>query len=125
MKLKRFLCTALVCVMAVSCLCVNAGAAKTRATEKYDIKISAHTISEASSSFPLEAGEVVTIKASYSPFSASVDVGLITPDGLFHYLTVNDGIIDEAIKVNERGYYTLAFRNNSSNIISLSGYVNY
>lgn len=125
MKLKKFFCLALACAMAVSCLWVNAGAAETRATERYDITIAAKTIVQASSSFPLEVGEVVTIKASYSPFSASVDAGLIAPDGLFYPINFTDGIIDAAIEVNQHGRYYLAFRNNSSSTISLSGYVNY
>ena len=80
---------------------------------------------KANSDFPLEAGETVTIKASYSPFSASVDFGLIAPDGYFYYINVTDGSFDETIEVDERGNYTLAIRNNSSKTISVSGYVNY
>ena len=87
--------------------------------------VPANKLVKANSSFPLEAGEVVTIKASYSPFSASVDFGLIAPDGYFYSLNANDGIFDEAIEVDQRGYYTLAVRNNSSQTISVSGYVNY
>lgn len=89
------------------------------------MEIPANTSSKASSSFPLEIGEVVTIKATYSPFSASVDFGLIAPDGLFYGLNTNNGVFDKAIEVNQRGYYTLAVRNNSSETISVSGYVNY
>lgn len=32
---------------------------------------------------------------------------------------------DEAIEVTQRGYYTLAVRNNSSDEIHVSGHVNY
>ncbi len=38
---------------------------------------------QAGSSFPLEAGETVTIRAVYSPEFASVDFGLIAPDVFF------------------------------------------
>lgn len=48
-----------------------------RATGKFDIEVPGNTAVKANSRFPLEIGEVVTIKASYSPFSASVDIGLI------------------------------------------------
>ena len=87
--------------------------------------ISAGAIRAGNPSFPLEAGEIVTIKASYSPFSASVDFGLIAPDGLFHFINVTNGSIDESIEVDERGTYTLAIRNNSSKTVNVSGYINY
>ena len=96
-----------------------------RATGKFDFEVPGNTAKKASSSFPLETGEVVTIKATYSPFSASVDFGLIAPDGLFYGLSAKNGSFDKAIEVNQRGYYTLAVRNNSSDKIHVSGHVNY
>lgn len=95
------------------------------ATGKFNMDIAANTAVQAESSFQLEAGEFVTIKASYSPFSASVDFGLIAPDGDFYYINVNNGSIDQAIEVDQRGKYIFAVRNNSSAAISVSGYVNY
>lgn len=95
------------------------------ATGRFNMDVPAKTTVKADSSFPLEAGEIVTIKASYTPFSASVDFGLIAPDGYFYSLNANDGSFDESIEVNQRGYYTLAVRNNSSKAINVSGYVNY
>ena len=96
-----------------------------RATGRFSMDVSANTIRKASSSFPLEVGEVVTIKASYSPFSANVDFGLIAPNGRFYYITITNGSIDRAIEVTERGNYTFAVRNNSSFEVNVSGYVNY
>ena len=96
-----------------------------RATGRFNMDVPGGTIVKANSSFPLEAGETVTIKASYTPFSASVDFGLIAPDGYFYYINVSDGTFDETIKVDERGNYTFAVINNSSETISVSGYVNY
>lgn len=74
---------------------------------------------------PLEAGEKVTIKASYSPFSASIDVGLIDEDGIFHYKTVTNGSIDVTIVIDTRGSYTFAIRNNSKVTLDVSGYISY
>lgn len=128
MKIKKFVCMVLMLVTVVSCLGVSAAAAKTpevRATGKFDIEVPANSAVKAGSSFPLEVGEVVTIKATYSPFSASVDFGLIAPDGLFYGLNTTTGSFDKAIKVNQRGHYYFAVRNNSSEPISASGYVNY
>lgn len=79
----------------------------------------------AEDSFSLEAGETVTINCSYSPASASVDFGLIAPDGHFYYVNSTNGSINSTLAITVRGQYTLAVRNNSSNTISVVGYVNY
>ena len=92
---------------------------------KFDIEIPGNSAVKARTSFPLEVGEVVTIKATYSPFSASVDFGLIAPDGLFYGLNAEDGSFDNAIEVTQRGHYYLAVRNKSSEVIHVSGHVNY
>ena len=138
----------LVCALVASCLCVDAGAASAkgnstvasaevvtiqggqemsglRATGSFNIDIKPGAIVTGDPNFSLEAGEVVTIKAAYSPFDASVDFGLIAPDGLFHFVNVTDGIVDESIEVDERGSYILAIRNNSDETVNVSGYVNY
>lgn len=96
-----------------------------RATGRFNMNVPGGKIVKANSSLPLEAGETVTIKASYTPFSASVDFGLIAPDGYFYYINTNDGSFDETIKVDQRGNYTFAVMNNSSEAISVSGYINY
>lgn len=95
------------------------------ATGSFNMTIPANTKAIANSSFPLAAGETVTIKASYSPFSASVDFGLIAPDGKFYFFNITDGSIDETIQVSESGNYTLQIRNNSSSEVHVSGFVNY
>lgn len=135
MRIKRFLCMMLVCLFFVGFFCVpveaaddtnlQAGFIDVYATGRFSMDIPAGGIKAARSSFPLEAGEVVTIKGAYSPFSASVHFGLIAPNGRFYYLSSTDGSLDGAIEVDERGQYTLAIRNNSSETISVSGYVNY
>lgn len=48
-----------------------------RATGHFDIDVPAKTLRKAGTSFSMEYGETVTIKASYTPFSANVDFGLI------------------------------------------------
>lgn len=125
----------MVCIAASSYLCMNAGAVNQstyatvlsveRASGKFSMDISAGTMATTDSTLPLEVGETVTIKASYSPFSASVDFGLIDSDGIFHYLNVTNGSIDKAILISERGNYTFAIRNNSSSTVNVSGYINY
>lgn len=133
--MKKLFCLMLALVALVSCFGVSAVATEVapynedfltvRATGKFDMEVPGNSAVKADSSFPLEVGEVVTIKATYSPFSASVDFGVIAPDGLFYGLNTTTGSFDKAIKVNQRGYYYFAVRNNSSETISVSGYVNY
>lgn len=134
-RLRKLFCLMLSLVLAASCLCINSGAIEIteqketlvvmRASGKFEMDVPGHKLVKAKTSFPLEAGEQVTIKASYSPFDADVDFGLITEDGIFHFLSVDSGSFDKTITVSERGNYTFAVRNNSSNTISVSGYVNY
>ena len=98
---------------------------ESRATETYYIKISANTLSKASSSFSMSAGETITIDATYSPSTAKLDVGLIASDGSFHYFTATGGRISKTIRIEDAGTYTLAFRNNASYKVTVSGSVNY
>ena len=98
---------------------------ESRATETYDIRISANTLSKASSSFSMSAGETITINATYTPSTAKLDVGLIYSDGSFHYFTVTGGQISKTIEMTEAGTYTLAIRNNASYKVGVSGSVNY
>lgn len=138
MWMKRIAAVFFACLALTGILCTSVGAAnleeyfftvKTeispRASGSFNMSIPARTKAVADSDFPLAAGETVTIKASYSPFSASVDFGLIAPDGKFHYFNVTDGSIDETIEVDESGYYTLQVRNNSSETVKVSGFVKY
>ena len=96
-----------------------------RASGRFSLDVPGNVMFEADSSFPLNAGETVTIEANYSPWSASVDFGLIAPDGLFYPVRGQNGSINKTIEIVERGNYTFAIRNNSSVEISVSGFVNY
>ena len=111
MKTKSFLSLVLLSAIVVSCLGVSTKAAE------YQGGVITYAVDA--------TGKVVTIKATYSPFSASVDFGLIAPDNLFYGLNTKSGSFDEAIEVTQRGNYVLAVRNNSSQIIHVSGHVNY
>ena len=140
MQMKKAICMVLVCVLSVVILSIPANAVETEspsvkitaaedivpfATGSFNMSVPANSQTTASSSFPLAAGETVTIKASYSPFSASVDFGLVAPDGSYYYVNITDGSIDETVQVSESGSYTLRIRNNSKSDIKVSGFVNY
>lgn len=139
MRVRCSFCKLLVCAIAIGCL-GNAG--NTLAHEEVSLEGSAlhetiawvvgpfhfdvagNTIAAADTSFPLEVQETVTIRAFYTPSFASVDFGLIAPDGFFYYVGTTGGSIDKTIRVKERGSYTFAVRNNSSDIVRVSGTIN-
>ena len=112
-RLRKYFCMVLALMLVASCLCINGGATEItgqmgtpivmRASGKFEMDVQGHKLVKAKTSFPLEAGEQVTIKASYSPFDANVDFGLITEDGVFHFLSVDSGSFDRTITVSERG----------------------
>lgn len=96
-----------------------------RATASIDWDVDPYTLQKASTSFSLEAEETVTINCSYSPSSADVDFGLISPSNRFYYLSGSDGSFNETFQVTQRGQYYLGIMNNSGNIVAVTGFVNY
>lgn len=97
----------------------------TRATKSINTDIPADKTAVSDVKLPLEVGETVTINCSYSPASASMDFGVIAPDGYFYYLSAKEGSINRSIAVSQRGDYSVAIRNNSSNSVRVVGFVNY
>ena len=97
----------------------------TRATGAFAMSIPAKSIAQADSSFNVTAGDCVTIKASYAPFGASVDFGLVDSDGVFFCFQATNGSVDRMIQIEESGRYTLRVRNNSANEVQVSGFASY
>lgn len=140
MQMKRMLCMVLCCVLLVGVIAFPANAAEIQtttleisyddfispcATGSFNWTIPAKTNATGDIVFPLAAGETVTIKASYSPFSASVDFGVIAPNGNYYGFNITSGSIDKTIRVSESGDYIFQIRNNSNTEIEVSGFVNY
>ena len=96
-----------------------------RASNSFEVTVPAGEIMTADTSFSMAAGESVKFHAVYEPREASVDYGLISPDGLFHPIRAEDGYIDASMKISTRGKYTFAIRNNSDVEVMTTGYVNY
>lgn len=131
-RIKSLICLAMVVSMILGCLEVNVAATgeipkdvARRASGSFKITVKPGVIAKGNTKFPLDAGETVTVKASYTPYPTSVDVGLIDEDGIFHYETVENGSIDITFSISERGNYVFGIRNNSSLDIEVSGYVKY
>lgn len=106
MQIKRKLSMVLCCMMLVSMISLPVNAVEIqattqkiylsqRATGSFNWIIPAKTKAQGDIVFPLAAGETVTIKASYSPFSASVDFGVIAPDGGYYGFNITNGSIDK------------------------------
>lgn len=96
-----------------------------RATTSVSWSVKANILKEANTSFPMEAGECVTINCSYTPRWADVDFGLIAPDNRFYYLPGEEGSINRAIRIDERGEYRFGVYNKSSNTVSATGFIEY
>ncbi len=101
------------------------GFIESRATSRIECTVSPGAIGKANRPFQLEADEMVTINCTYSPRTADVDFGLITPQNSFRYLSGEDGSFKKTIQVNESGQYYFAVRNNTSRTIEVLGYVYY
>jgi hypothetical protein len=135
MKRKRIVGVVLALAVVFSCFTVPAFAQENlreepltlerRASGRFSITVKAGDARKADTSFPLEKGDTVRIKASYAPADATVNFGLTGPDNQFYYIPVSTGAIDETIEVNQHGYYTLTIENTSDSDVTVNGYVNY
>ena len=135
MKRKRIVGVVLALAVVFSCFTVPAFAQENlreepltlerRASGRFSITVKAGDVRKADTSFPLEKGDTVRIKASYAPADATVNFGLTGPDNQFYYIPVSTGAIDETIEVNQHGYYTLTIENTSGSDVTVNGYVNY
>lgn len=134
--MRRIVCLAMVCVSIFNCFCMNVGAVDIaaskngasvvmRASGSFNMSVGAYERTAANTAFPLAARETVHIRANYAPEDASMDFGLIDPDGIFHYINVTTGTIDVTIEVPDNGNYTFAIRNNSGYTVKVSGLVRY
>lgn len=76
-----------------------------RTTKTFEVTVGAYGNANANAnakdSFSMEAGETVRIRGIYSPEDASMDFGLIDSAGVFHYVNVKDGSIDQTFKISE------------------------
>ena len=126
-KMRKCICVLLAIMLFAGCFGVNVNAseATTFATGKFTVTVQAGKEERAKTSFPLESGEIVTINATYSPFDADVDFGLIDEEGTFYHLPGKNGSFSKSIEISVRGNYTFAVRNNSDIAVDATGYVNY
>lgn len=131
MRMKRITCTFLCCVLLIGSILAPVNAAGTEdaitplAVGSFNMTIQPNSSTGSDSSLRLEAGETVTIRAYYTPTSASVDFGVVASDGTFYYFNSTDGNMNKTMRISVSGYYTLRIRNNSNSPVQVSGFVNY
>ena len=155
MKQRKFLLALLVCAVIIGCLPIPANATEIpdkniiwlddlegewidlstveqpndgpqpRTTVSANGTYSAHSIWAAGQPINFNANDLITFNCSYSPSSASVDFGVIAPNGRFYYINIKEGSIKQSIEVSQSGSYTVAIRNNSSQTVRVVGFVDY
>lgn len=104
---------------------VSAFAVTQRATNRVNITAMPNKTATIGTSLSMEADETVTINCTYSPRTADVDFGLITPRGTFVFVEGEDGNCNQTIQVSQTGDYYFAVRNNSGDDVEVLGYVYY
>lgn len=155
MRLKKVVKIVLLCAIVIGCLCVTASAQDIqseqflelenmehekinisswdflersiglRSSNSINTSVAAYSHAVSDEKFFLAERGIITINCSYSPSSASMDFGVIAPDGYFYFLNVEGGSINRSIRVNQRGDYLMAIRNNFSQVVSVVGFVTY
>lgn len=136
--MKRWICAVLVLLMVFGNASVCRAAEYNQAVEEdhaevYELRATSHFSFSVKASgnyyitnaLSLEAGDTVRINATYSPTSANIYIGLVDQNGKFSYITATNGQIDVTLKIDKRGNYRLTVVNNSTNTVSISGYVYY
>ena len=96
-----------------------------RATNRFDWSISPGVTKQATTAFSLSANEKVTFNCTFTPTNASVDFGLISPNGTFYHISAGNGTIKDSVQVPENAKYYLAIRNNSKSTVQVMGFVSY
>lgn len=117
--------TLVLSVMLVFSVTISAAAAITRATNRVNTTIPSDSIVRVGTPLSMEAGELVTINCTYSPRTADMDFGLITPNNDFIFVGGKNGDCYQVIRLEETGNYYFAVRNNTSGSVEVLGYVYY
>jgi hypothetical protein len=114
-------------VETVSPMSISRGQSRsmTRATSRIEWDIPSDTVMKADTAYSLEADEIVTINCTYSPRTADLDFGFITPDNIFHFTSGSNGSIKVNIQIEDTGKYYFAVRNNMKKTVEVLGYVYY
>jgi murein DD-endopeptidase MepM/ murein hydrolase activator NlpD len=73
------------------------------------------------SAFDLDVDSTFTFNLTYTPASASVDFGLLTPTNVYRYAVGSNGVCKHTFRINEDGDHQIRIRNNSSSTVTITG----
>lgn len=79
--------------------------------------------SQSEEGFRLEAGGVFTVKGACFPLSAGVRYGFVDPEGLFHGVAAENGILDHTFTIERSGTYYFAWQTCTSETAYIEGYI--
>ena len=96
-----------------------------RATGSFTITIPANSTARENEGLPLNVGEIVRIRAVYTPSSAKVKFGLIGSDNMYHSFTASEGNVDATIEVPDTDTYYFQVHNTEDYTVRATGYVYY
>lgn len=133
MRCKRILAALLVCAAVLGCTIIPVGAMEVpdaetvipRVSGSINSTISANSIVSVGDWFYLSEGDIIKFDCTYTPASASMDFGAITPDGLFHPLNTTSGSFKKSFVADETGQYLIVIRNNEDYAVTVTGSVRY
>ena len=112
-------------ILLIFSVTISAAATATRATNRVNTDIQPDSIVRVGTPLSMEADELITINCTYSPRTADVDFGLLTPSNTFIFVEGEDGDCNQTIQVSQTGNYYFAVRNNTSRTVEVLGYVYY
>ena len=72
----------------------------------------------------MEAGEKINVTVAISPASSDVQVGIVDSNGAFRYVLAASGSVNHDFSITAHGVYYVCVVNDSSNDVSVAGFVN-
>lgn len=130
---KRLVSALLSCMLLFTCsptlaMAVEASdacAIMPRVSGQLNYTFPANTTMQIGQPFSAAKDDIVKYDCTYTPKSASMNFGVIAPDGLFYSISCTSGSINQSIKMEQAGQYTLAIRNNESYAVTVTGTIQY
>ncbi|MDE7293247.1 MAG: M23 family metallopeptidase [Oscillospiraceae bacterium] len=83
--------------------------------------VKAGTITQCSLKQFMNAGDTMTFNLTYTPASASVKIGVLTPKNTFRNYTVSNGKLSQTMTMTDTGIYQFRIQNTSASDVKFSG----
>ena len=95
------------------------------ATESIDETLRPNTEYLGIFKMPMSIDETIRTVFTFLPTSATIEVGILQPNGVIRYITCTGGSADHTFTVTQSGNHYLYLNNTSYNKVDISGYVVY